>query len=59
MLFKTARYEATSEDIHRLANANKVVVQVRGREGLITREFGPENFEKFRTFVQQVSDENL
>jgi hypothetical protein len=58
-LFETARYEAAAEDIHRIANAGKVVVQVRGRTGLITREFGPENFEKFRKFAQQAPDESL
>jgi hypothetical protein len=58
-LFETARYEVTADDIHRIANAKKVVVQVRGHHGLISREFGPENFEKFRKFVQQTGDENL
>jgi hypothetical protein len=58
-LFETARYEATSDDIHRIANAKKVVVQVRGRHGLLTRVFGPDNFDKFRKFVQQADDENL
>jgi len=58
-LFETARYEASSDDIHRIAAARRVTVQVRGRQGLITREFGPENFEKFRKFAQQTDDENL
>ena len=58
-LFETARYEAAADDIQRIANARKVTVQVRGRNGLIARDFGPENFEKFRKFVQQTGDENL
>jgi hypothetical protein len=58
-LFETARYEATADDVHRIANAKKVTVQVRGRRGLVARSFGPENFEKFRKFVQQSDDENL
>lgn len=58
-VFETARYEATADDIHRIASARKVTVQVRGRHGIINREFAPENSEKFRKFVQQTDDENL
>ncbi len=58
-LFETARYETSAEQIHQIANAKKVTVQVRGRRGLISRQFGPENFEKFRKFVQQTDDQNL
>jgi hypothetical protein len=58
-LFETARFEVSADDIHRIANARKVVVQVRGRQGLVTREFGPDNFDKFRKFVEQTGDDNL
>lgn len=58
-LFETARYEVSADDIHRIADAKKVTVQLRGRHGIITRQFAPENFEKFRKFVQQSDDANL
>jgi hypothetical protein len=58
-LFETARYEASADDVHRIADAKKVTVQLKGRRGLITRQFAPENFEKFRKFVQQSDDANL
>jgi hypothetical protein len=58
-VFENARYEATSDDIHRIASAKKVTVRVTGRRGTVIRDFGPENFEKFRKFAQQTDDENL
>src|SRR5262249_23285208 len=58
-LFETAVYEVSADDIHRIADAKKVAVQLRGRRGLVTRQFGPENFEKFRKFTQQSDDANL
>jgi hypothetical protein len=50
-LFEKAHYEVTSDDIYRLSQARNVTVRVRGKNGTIVRQFGPENFEKFRKFV--------
>ena len=58
-LFESARYEATADDMRTIANAKRVTVQLRGQNGVITREFASENFDKFRKFVQQADDENL
>lgn len=58
-VFETAHYEVSADDVHRIAAAKKVTVQVRGRHGLVSRAFGPENFEKFRKFVEQTDDKNL
>jgi hypothetical protein len=58
-LFETARYDATADDIHRIAYAKKVTVRVTGRHGVIVRDFAPENSEKFRKFSEQTDDENL
>lgn len=52
-VFETARYDATADDIARIASANKVVVRVTGRNGIVVREFTEENFEKFRQFAKQ------
>jgi hypothetical protein len=58
-LFETARYEVPADVIHRIADAKKVTVQLKGKRGLISRHFGPENFEKFQKFVSQSDDSNL
>jgi hypothetical protein len=58
-LFETARYEVPADVIHRIADAKKITVQLKGKRGLISRHFGPENFEKFRKFVAQSDDANL
>jgi hypothetical protein len=52
-LFETARYDATADDIGRIARADTVVVRVIGRNGIVVRGFRPENFERFRKFAQQ------
>lgn len=52
-VFEKARYEATALDMQKIANAEKVIVQLRGQNGAIVREFGPENTEKFQQFVQK------
>lgn len=54
-LFERARYEASPYDIQKVAYAREVTVKVSGRNGLVVREFAQENFDKFRTFVDQTS----
>jgi hypothetical protein len=49
-IFESARYDASSYDISKIANAKKVVVKVTGKNGLVVRQFGPDNFAKFREF---------
>lgn len=50
-----ALYAATRADLQRIASARQVKVQVRGTKGLIDRDFGPENFQKFREFVTRAA----
>jgi hypothetical protein len=52
-LFETARFDATADDIQRIASARKVTVRVTGKNGIVVREFAEENFEKFRQFAKQ------
>ncbi len=47
-----ALYEVTKAQLQKIATAKKVQVRVKGNNGLIDREFGPKNYEKFRLFVQ-------
>ena len=54
-VFESARYEITEDDLDQIVSAAKVTVQLRGRNGLVVREFGPENFESFRRFADLAS----
>jgi len=55
ILYENARYEVQLADIETIANAKKVTVLLRGKNLLIEREFGPENFERFKQFLARVS----
>jgi hypothetical protein len=48
---ENAVYEATPDDLRRIAQAKDVKVRVEGQSRKMYREFQPENIEKFRTFV--------
>lgn len=46
-----AIYLAGPGDLKTIANAKRVTVKVTGRNGLVERDFAPENFERFKKFV--------
>jgi hypothetical protein len=48
-----AIYAATGQQLRTIANAENVRVSVLGRKGIVQRKFTPENFERFRQFVQR------
>ena len=48
-----AIYPATAEQLRAIAGAQTVKVSILGRNGIVQREFTPENLERFRTFVQR------
>jgi hypothetical protein len=48
---ENAVFEAKPEDLRRIARAKDVKVQVNGNQRRMYREFKPENFQKFRSFV--------
>jgi len=54
-VFERVRYDATTDDLNRIANAKQVGVRVVGQNGIVIRQFGPENFDKFRKFMEQAS----
>jgi len=56
-VFEHVRYDATSDDINRIANAKNVTVRVTGQNGIVIRQFAPENFARFRKFLDQSSGE--
>ena len=53
LVSEQAIYECTAADISRIANAAKVTVRVVGERGILSRDFGPENFVRFRKFATQ------
>src|SRR5687768_1523055 len=55
ILYESALYEAQPSDIQTIANAQKVTVLVQGKNLLIERDFGPENFERFKQFSAQLA----
>ena len=46
-----ALYEVKKEDLQKLANAKQIKMQLRGNNGLVEREFAPENFDNLKAFV--------
>ena len=48
---ENAIFPATRVALQRIASGQQVKVQIKGRNGLIERQFAPENLERFRKFV--------
>jgi uncharacterized beta-barrel protein YwiB (DUF1934 family) len=48
---ESALYKTTREQLEKIANAKEVKVRVRGDNGLIERDFRPENFKRFKDFL--------
>lgn len=48
---ENAVFEAKADDLRKIAKAKDVKVQVNGNQRRMYREFKPENFQKFRSFV--------
>ncbi len=49
-----ARYEVKLADIDAIANAKKVTVLLQGKDQLIERDFGPDNFTRFKQFYEKI-----
>jgi len=52
---ENAIYEVTKQDLQKLANAKKIKVQIRGNNGLVERDFAPENFDNLKAFVARAA----
>jgi hypothetical protein len=48
-----AIYLATGDQLRTIATADQVKVSILGRNGMVQRTFTPENFDRFRQFVQR------
>ena len=51
---ETALYAASKEKLQKIANAKQVKVRIKGNNGVVEREFGPENFKRFQDFVGRI-----
>jgi hypothetical protein len=48
---EAALYPTTREQLEKIANAKSVKVRIRGDNGLVERDFTPDNFKRFREFL--------
>ena len=48
---ESALFPATREQLNKIANAKAVKVRVRGDNGLVERDFRPDNFKRLREFL--------
>ena len=53
VVYENARYEISLADLATIAHANKATLLVQGKDLLIERDFGPENFTRFRQFYER------
>ena len=53
-VLETSLYEVTMEQLDQIANAKTVKMRLKGNNGLVEREFGPENFQRFQEFVSRL-----
>lgn len=53
VLQENAIYRAQAADLRAIANAQHVTVRVIGKTGIVQREFGPANFERFKNFIKK------
>jgi len=48
---ETALYEVTRPQLDQIAHAKQVKVRIKGNNGLVERDFAPENFKRFEQFL--------
>lgn len=48
---ETALYPTTREQLQKIANAKQVKVRIKGDNGLVERDFRPDNFRRFKEFL--------
>ena len=48
---ETALYEITRPQLEQIANAKQVKVRLKGANGLVDRDFAPDNFKRFQDFL--------
>ena len=48
---ESAIYEVTRDQLQKIADGKNVIVQVKGANGLVERQFKPENFQRLQRFM--------
>ena len=56
LVSEDAIYIASADELKAIANAKQVTVKIVGQNGVVVRDFGPPNFERFRKFVAEFVD---
>ena len=51
---ETALYRVVQTQLAKIANAKQVKVRVKGNNGIVERDFRPENFQRFQEFLTRV-----
>ena len=51
-----AIYQTSGEELRAVANAKAVSVKISGQNGVVVRDFAPQNFSRFRKFVSEFVD---
>ena len=51
---ETALYRVVQTQLAKIANAKQVKVRVKGNNGIVERDFRPENFQRFQEFLARV-----
>ncbi|HEY0457377.1 MAG TPA: hypothetical protein VGE41_13480 [Verrucomicrobiae bacterium] len=51
LVYETALYKVTRDNLLTIANAKQVKVKIRGDNGLVERDFSAENFKRFQEFM--------
>jgi len=51
---ETALYRIVQTQLGKIANAKQVKVRVKGNNGIVERDFRPENFQRFQEFLARV-----
>jgi hypothetical protein len=51
---ETALYEVSRSQLAKIAGAKQVKVRIKGNNGIVERDFAPENFKRFRDFVSRI-----
>src|SRR5258706_1015697 len=51
---ETALYQVSRSQLEKIANAKQIKLRIKGRNGIVERDFAPENIRRFQDFVARV-----
>lgn len=51
---ETALYEVSRTQLAKIANAKQIKVKIKGNNGIVERDFAPDNFKRFQDFLARL-----